>query len=110
MKRLAISNWCVTSSNMATINDYLPMEMLLEIFEKLHLHHLMVNCSKTCVQWKDIIVRYILRPKILELARANGRFKRLIEEKGWTEDHTDTELTFSLYTIYELHSSKAIIN
>ena len=36
-----------------TIDD-LPDEMLLEIFEKLSLFDLVVNCSETCPEWKEI--------------------------------------------------------
>ena len=87
------------------IND-LPIEMLLEIFESLSLHELVVNVSKTCLQWREIITQFILRPKILRLAKVNKAFKKNIEEDGWTEDSNDTDLILSLYQKYEFHSSK----
>ena len=93
-------------SKMATINDYLPMEMLMEIFEKIDLHCLVVSCSKTCMQWKENIVQHILGPNVLKLASVNEKFKRNIEKNGWSEDETDTELILSLYPSYEFHSSK----
>ncbi len=37
------------------IND-LPMEMLVMILEKLSLHDLMDNFSKTCLQWRGAIL------------------------------------------------------
>ena len=87
------------------IND-LPIEMLLEIFENLKLHDLVVNSSKTCLQWREIIPQFILRPKILRLANVNGAFKKDIEEDGWTEETSDSELILSLYHKYEFYSSK----
>ena len=87
------------------IND-LPVEMILEIFENLSLHELVVNSSKTCLQWRYIIGQFILAPKILRLANVNGTFKKEIKEVGWTEESNDTELIFSLYQKYEYYSSK----
>ena len=42
---------------MAAICD-LPIEMRLEILEKLDLHELVVNSSKTCHQWRDDIAQH----------------------------------------------------
>ena len=53
----------------------LPIEMRLEILEKLKLHELVVNSSKTCHQWRDDIAQHILAPKILALAEVNEKFK-----------------------------------
>ena len=50
----------------------LPIEMRLEIFDKLNLHELVVNSSKTCHQWRDDIAQHILVPKILALAKVNA--------------------------------------
>ena len=84
---------------MAAICD-LPIEMRLEILEKLSLHELVVNSSKTCHQWRDDIAQHILAPKILALAEVNGKFKMDIKEKGWAEGgeaNNPTELLMSLY-------------
>ena len=78
----------------------LPIEMRLEILEKLSLHELVVNSSKTCHQWRDDIAQHILAPKILALAKVNEKFKMDIKEKGWTEAeeaNNPTELLMSLY-------------
>ena len=86
---------------MAAICD-LPIEMRLEILEKLSLHELVVNSSKTCHQWRDDIAQHILAPKILALAEVNEKFKMDIKEKGWAEEaNIPTELIMSLYDKYE---------
>ena len=91
---------------MAAICD-LPIEMRLEILEKLSLHELVVNSSKTCHQWRDDIAQHILAPKILALAEVNEKFKMDIKEKGWAEEaNSPTELIMSLYDKYEHFSSK----
>ena len=85
-------------TEMAAICD-LPIEMRLEILEKLSLHELVVNSSKTCHQWRDDIAQHILAPKILALAEVNEKFKMDIKEKGWAEEQANnpTELLMSLY-------------
>ena len=92
---------------MAAICD-LPIEMRLEILEKLSLHELVVNSSKTCHQWRDDIAQHILAPKILALAEVNEKFKMDIKEKGWAEEQANnpTELIMSLYNKYEQFTSK----
>ena len=91
---------------MAAICD-LPIEMRLEILEKLDLHELVVNSSKTCHQWRDDIAQHILAPKILALAEVNEKFKMDIKEKGWAEEaNNTTELLMSLYDKYE-HFSRS---
>ena len=91
---------------MAAICD-LPIEMRLEILEKLSLHELVVNSSKTCHQWRDDIAQHILAPKILALAEVNEKFKMDIKEKGWAEEaNNTTELIMSLYNKYEHFTSK----
>ena len=91
---------------MAAICD-LPIEMRLEILEKLSLHELVVNSSKTCHQWRDDIAQHILAPKILALAEVNEKFKMDIKEKGWAEEaNNTTELLMSLYNNYEHFTSK----
>ena len=88
-------------------NCYLPIEMRLEILEKLSLHELVVNSSKTCHQWRDDIAQHILAPKILALAEVNEKFKMDIKEKGWAEEaNNTTELLMSLYNKYEYFTSK----
>ena len=84
----------------------MPVEMILEIFENLSLDELVVNSSKTCLQWRYIIGHFILAPKILRLANVNGIFKKEITEDGWTEESNDTDLILSLYQKYEFYSSK----
>ena len=91
---------------MAGICD-LPVEMRLEILEKLSLHELVVNSSKTCHQWRDDIAQHILAPKILALAEVNEKFKMDIKGKGWAEEaNNPTELLMSLYNKYEHFTSK----
>ena len=91
---------------MAAICD-LPIEMRLEILEKLSLHELVVNSSKTCHQWRNDIGHHILAPKILALANAHRMFKMIIFAKGWEEESTnDAELLLSLYAEYEVFASK----
>ena len=92
---------------MAAICD-LPIEMRLEILEKLSLHELVVNSSKTCHQWRDDIAQHILAPKILALAEVNEKFKMDIKEKGWAEEQANnpTELILSLYNNYDHFTSK----
>ena len=81
--------------------------MHMEIWEKLSLHELVVNSSKTCHQWRDDIAQHILAPKILAMAKVNGKFKMDIKEKGWAEeDNNPTELLTSLYNKYE-HFSRS---
>ena len=91
---------------MAAICD-LPIEMRLEILEKLSLHELVVNSSKTCHQWRDDIAQHILAPKILALAEVNEKFKMEIKDKGWAEEaNNPTDLLMSLYSKYE-HFSRS---
>ena len=78
----------------------LPVEMRLEILEKLSLHELVVNSSKTCHQWRDDIAQHILAPKILALAEVNEKFKMDIKEKGWAEEaNNPTELLISTWLL-----------
>ena len=104
LKKLHFHN---ISQDMAAICD-LPIEMRLEILEKLSLHELVVNSSKTCHQWRDDIAQHILAPKILALAEVNEKFKMDIKEKGWAEEQANnpTELLMSLYNKYEHFTSK----
>ena len=74
------------------IND-LPDEMLLSIFEYISLHELVVKYSKTCLQWRDIIAQFILRTKILRLAKTNGLFKREIQQKGDGQRKTKNQIS-----------------
>ena len=92
---------------MAAICD-LPIEMRLEILEKLDLHELVVNSSQTCHQWRDDIAHHILAPKILAQAEVNEKFKMDIKVKGWAEEQANnpTELIMSLYNNYEHFTSK----
>ena len=90
---------------MSTINQ-LPAEIIVTIFENLGLHHLVTNCSNTSLQWREIIARHILKPKILKLAKVNAMFKRDIEADGWTEDCIDTEMVLKLYSKLEKYSRK----
>ena len=91
---------------MAAICD-LPVEMRLEILEKMSLHELVVNSSKTCHQWRDDIAQHIPAPKILALAEVNEKFKMEIKEKGWAEEaNNPTELVMSLYNKSEHFTSK----
>ena len=91
---------------MAAICD-LPIEMRLEILEKLSLHQLVVKASKTCHQWRDDVAQYILAPKILTLAKVNEKFKMDIKEKGWAEEaNNPTDLLMSLYSKYDHFTSK----
>ena len=87
------------------IND-LPLEMLIEIFEKMSVHELVVNASKTCWNWRNHIALFVLKPRLQRLANANGLFKRTIEEDGWTSECNDPGLILSLYKKYEFYSSK----
>ena len=84
----------------------LPDEMLLEIFEKMSLHELVVNTSKTSWQWRDLIAQYILGPKVLTLSSDNEMFKKIILANGWIGEHNDPELMLSLYHQYVLFTSK----
>ena len=84
----------------------LPDEMLLSIFEYLSLHELVVKYSKTCLQWRNIIAQFILRLKILRLAKTNGLFKGEIQQEGWTEEEQESDFILSLYPKYEFHTSK----
>ena len=103
VKKAALSPF---HQDMAAICD-LPIEMRLEILEKLSLHELVVNSSKTCHQWRDDIAQHILAPKILALAEVNEKFKMDIKEKGWAEEaNNTTELIMSLYNKYDHFTSK----
>ena len=85
----------------------LPIEMRLEILEKLSLHELVVNASETCHQWRDDIAQHILAPKILAMAKVNEKFKMEIKEKGWAEEaNNPTELIMSLFDKYDHFTSK----
>ena len=59
------------------MND-LPVEMKLKIFENLSIHDLVAHCSKTCLQWEEIVAKFFVRPKLVELANVNEIFKRKI--------------------------------
>ena len=87
------------------IND-LPVEMFITIMEYLSLDQVVVNCAKTCVQWKEDIGRFILGPKLRSLAMINKRFKVEIEVQGWNEECSDVDFIFSLYDKYEQLTSK----
>ena len=84
----------------------LPDEMLLEIFEKISLHELVVNTSKTSWHWRDLIAQYILGPKVLTLASDNEMFKKVILANGWIGRVDDPQLMLSLYHQYVLFTSK----
>ena len=91
----------VMAATVVTIDD-LPEEMLLEIFEKLSLFDLVVNCSKTCPEWKEIIAKHILKPNIRKFADMDGNNKMVIQENdGWTEESNATDLMFTIYGKYD---------
>ena len=92
------------------IND-LPVEMLVEILEKLPLPEIVAYCVKVCTEWQHAIAKYILRPKIENLADVNAMFKTAIEKEGWNEDVNEPDMIISLYQIqkywvYWAHSKK----
>ena len=76
----------------ATRIDDLPIEMILEIFKNLTLQEIVFTCSKTSTKWRETCAVFILRPKLLKLARVNGKFRRENEEDGWTEECEDIDL------------------
>ena len=80
------------------IND-LPEEMLLEVFEYLNFshHQLLMQYSKICCHWREIIARHIVAPRIARVATSNDKFKKLIEKNGWTEECNDTELLLFIH-------------
>ena len=82
----------------------LPIEMILMILENLTLNELVNNSSRTCLQWRDVISQFILRPQILRLANDNGKFRRDIQEDGWTEEAQGSDFILSLYPKYEMYS------
>ena len=73
------------------INDVLPNEMITEILEKIDLPEVVLNTSKTCPLWTNLIAQSILKPKILTLASQSCKFNSIIQAKGWTG--TDDELS-----------------
>ena len=80
----------------------LPDEMLLEIFEKMKLHEIMIHCADVCPHWADLIAQYILGSGIHKLANANPKFKMDIKDAGWMEDSINkSDLILSLYPKYE---------
>ena len=92
---------------MATEITHLPVEMTLKIFNNLSLHQLVINCSKVCVHWKDMVAQFVLGPKLLKLARFNGAFKKAIVADGWTEEvFNSSDLILSLYEKYEKFTRK----
>ena len=96
------------TTNTTGMNN-LPIEMQLMILENISLHELVVNGSKVCLQWREIIAHFILGSKVLRLANVNGNFKRDIEKDGWSQEEANqSELILSLYKKYEFHSSKYI--
>ena len=86
------------TQNAVEIND-LPEEMLLEVFQYLNLSHdrLFMQYSKICVHWREIIARYIVAPRIAQVASSNVEFKKVIEKNGWTEECNDAELILLIY-------------
>ena len=86
------------TQNAVEIND-LPEEMLLEVFQYLNFSHdrLLMQYSKICVHWREIIARYIVAPRIARVASANVELKKLIEKNGWTEECNDTELLLFIH-------------
>ena len=88
------------------IND-LPNEMILEILEKLPPREVVVNTSKTCLLWRNLYAQYTVRPKILALAAQSRKFKRTIQDMGWTGTDDEPQLILSLYHTYEDFTSKS---
>ena len=89
----------------------LPDEMILEILEKLPLREVVVNTSKTCLHWRNLVAQHILGPKIQALADKSSNFKRTIQgkTKRWTGTVEDEpELIISLYHTYEYFFSKSL--
>ena len=84
----------------------LPTEMILKIFENLTLYQTVVNCSKTCIRWREIVALFVLRPKLLKLSKANHKFRMDAEYQGWTEECENVELILSLYIKYDHFASK----
>ena len=88
------------------IND-LPNEMVLEILEKLPPREVVVNTSKTCLLWRNLYAQYTVRPKIQALAAQSRKFKRTIQDMGWTGTDDEPQLILSLYHTYEDFTSKS---
>ena len=86
------------TQNAVEIND-LPEEMLLEVFQYLNFSHdrLLMQYSKICVHWREIIARYIVAPRIAQVASSNVEFKKLLEKNGWTEECVDAEMLHFIY-------------
>ena len=100
---------CTQTRNPTNINA-LPEEMLLSIFKKLSLHDAVLNWSKVCIKWRNIVALSILKPAILELASTNEKFKEEIKLHRWTENCKDSDLMLSLYGKYEKYTSKYFSN
>ena len=88
------------------IND-LPVEMILEILEKLPPREVVVNTSKTCLLWRNLYAQYTVRPKIQALAAQSRKFKRTIQDMGWTGTDDEPQLILSIYHTYEYFTSKS---
>ena len=86
-----------TPAAVARINEVLPIEILLMIFEKLTLQENVMSCAKTCTKWREIIALFVLRSKILGQASICQKFKRDIKKDGWTEKCYDVDVIMSLY-------------
>ena len=86
----------------------LPNEMILEILEKLPPREVVVNTSKTSLLWRNLYAQYTVRPKIQALAAQSRKFKRTIQDMGWTGTDDEPQLILSLYHTYEYFTSKPL--
>ena len=83
----------------------LPEEMLIFVFKKMSLHDSVMNCSQTCVQWKDIVAVGILQQEMSKLVIKDPIFKKDIKGDGWSEECQDSKLILSLYPKYQKYAS-----
>ena len=107
----------ITIYSELTITD-LPIELLVLILENLSLYENAISCAKTCIKWRQTVALYILRPKLLRLAKVNQMFKTYMEiaQEGWILKLRvfkgpvlrlwQCDLILSLFRKYESHSSK----
>ena len=78
------------------IND-LPIEMFVEVFKYLDIHHIAFRYTEICIHWRENIALHILAPEIIRQADSNPSFKKLLEKNQWTEECEDVEMLIYIY-------------
>ena len=91
-----------------TIKD-LPPEVLVFILKYLNITDIVENCSKTCVNWKEITAQFFMQPRLLKLSKSDKEAKRALEREGWSKNCQDYDFIICLHEKYCFYKGRILV-